>query len=421
VHLLHEVATTAEPLAARNANRLEVRLADDLGRTRADPIRLRQVVLNLLSNACKFTDRGEVVLEATREPSGLGDWIVVSVADTGIGMTPEQMSRLFQEFMQADASTTRKYGGTGLGLAISRKLCRLMGGDIEVESAPGKGSRFTIRVPARAAERIPAPGAESAAPGAWAATGAGNRVLVIDDEETVRDLMRRFLARGGFEVVTARDGTEGLTLARELMPILITLDVLMPDLDGWSVLESLKADPELAEIPVVMLTILDDQNKGFALGAADFLTKPVDRDRLRAVLAPYRGQKAERRAFVVEDDADTRAWLARVLRDEDWTVVEAANGREALARLADATPDVVLLDLIMPEMDGFELLDELRRNGAWRRLPVVVVTAAELGAEDHERLNGSVLKVLHKTGASREALLAELHELVAPHGPKRAQ
>jgi CheY-like chemotaxis protein len=245
-------------------------------------------------------------------------------------------------------------------------------------------------------------------------------VLVIDDEETVRDLMRRFLAREGFEVVTARDGAEGLALARELSPMLITLDVLMPGLDGWSVLESLKSEPALADIPVVMLTILDEKNKGYALGATDFLTKPVDRERLRAVLAPYRGHKAESRALVVEDDPDTRAWLTRMLREEGWTVAEAANGREALARLADQAPDVVLLDLIMPEMDGFELLDELRRHEAWRRLPVVVVTAAELSAEDHERLNGSVLKVLHKAGTSREALLADLHDLVAPYGPKRA-
>ena len=418
-HLLHEMAKTAEPLAARNGNRLHARMAEGLGRMRADPIRLRQVVLNLLSNACKFTERGEVVLEARREPSGDGDWIVVSVADTGIGMTPEQMGRLFQEFMQADASTTSKYGGTGLGLAISRKLCRLMGGDIHVESAPGKGSRYTIRIPARATAR-PSAAVESAVPAARAATAAGHRVLVIDDEETVRDLMRRFLGREGFEVVTARDGAEGLALARDLRPVLITLDVLMPGLDGWSVLENLKADPELADIPVVMLTILDDKNKGFALGATDFLTKPVDRERLRSVIARYGGQKAERRALVVEDDPDTRVWLRRMLRDEGWTVLEAANGREALARLANVAPDVMLLDLIMPEMDGFELLEELRHHEVWRRLPVVVVTAAELSDADHERLNGSVLKVLHKTGTSREVLLADLHELLAPYGPKRA-
>ena len=383
-------------------------------------MRLRQIVLNLLSNACKFTERGKVVLEARRDPGDDADWLVVSVVDAGIGMTSEQIGRLFQEFTQADASTTRRYGGSGLGLAISRKLCRLMGGDIEVESAPGAGSRFTIRIPAGAAAQPSPAAAESAAPAAWASPGASHRVLVIDDEETVRDLMRRFLAREGFEVVTARDGAEGLALARELRPMLITLDVLMPGLDGWSVLESLKADPELAEIPVVMLTILDDRNKGYALGATDFLTKPVDRHRLRAVLAHYRGQKAERRALVIEDDTDTRAWLARMLREEGWAVVEAMNGREALTRLAEAVPDIMLLDLIMPEMDGFEFLDELRHHEPWRRLPVVVVTAAELSAADHERLNGLVLKVLHKGGTSREALLAELHELVAPYGPKRA-
>jgi CheY-like chemotaxis protein len=286
-----------------------------------------------------------------------------------------------------------------------------MGGDIHVESAPGKGSRFTIRIPVPAPARTSAT-IESTAPAARAA--AGHRVLVIDDEETVRDLMRRFLGREGFEVVTARDGAEGLALARDLRPMLITLDVLMPGLDGWSVLESLKADPELADIPVVMLTILDDKNKAFALGATDFLTKPVDRERLRSVIARYGGQKAERRALVVEDDADTRVWLRRMLREEGWTVLEAANGREALARLADVAPDIMLLDLIMPEMDGFELIEELRQDEVWRRLPVVVVTAAELSDEDHERLNGSVLKVLHKTGTSREALLAELHELLAP-------
>jgi CheY-like chemotaxis protein len=294
-----------------------------------------------------------------------------------------------------------------------------MGGDIHVESAPGKGSRFTIRIPAHAAARPSAAG-ESEIVAAQGATAAARRVLVIDDEETVRDLMRRFLGREGFEVVTARDGAEGLTLARDLRPMLITLDVLMPGLDGWSVLENLKADPDLADIPVVMLTILDDKNKGFALGATDFLTKPVDRERLRSVIARYGGQKAERRALVVDDDPDTRVWLRRMLREEGWTVLEAANGREALARLADKAPDVVLLDLMMPEMDGFELIEELRHDEVWRRLPVVVVTAAELSGEDHERLNGSVLKVLHKTGISREALLAELHELLIPYGPKRA-
>jgi CheY-like chemotaxis protein len=196
----------------------------------------------------------------------------------------------------------------------------------------------------------------------------------------------------------------------------------MPGIDGWSVLKALKADPELADIPVVMLTILDERNKGYALGAADYVTKPIDRERLRAVLARHRGaEPGKRRVLVVEDDPDTRSWLCRTLRDEGWMTAEAANGREGLARLAEAVPDLVLLDLLMPEMDGFEFLEELRRGGVGNRVPVVVITAADLRPEERERLNGSVLKVLQKAAHSREELLAELHNLLPrPGGPARA-
>jgi CheY-like chemotaxis protein/anti-sigma regulatory factor (Ser/Thr protein kinase) len=381
-------------------------------------MRFRQIVLNLLSNACKFTQRGVVTLEAWREPGGEADWLAVSVADTGIGMAPEQLERLFQEFTQADASTTRKYGGTGLGLAISRRLCRMMGGDIAVESAPGRGSRFTVRIPAYGITTTAATRTDTdtalVPPGTHA---TGGRVLVIDDEETVRDLMRRFLTREGFEVVTAGNGVEGLALARELRPVLITLDVLMPGLDGWSVLKELKAEPELADIPVVMLTIVDEKNRGYALGAADYLTKPIDRDRLRTLLSRYCDSSAVmRQALVVEDDSDARAWLCRLLQEEGWTVAEAENGRVALERLAEAPATLVLLDLMMPEMDGFEFLEELHRTDAGRHAVVIVVTAADLSDEDHQRLNGGVLKVLQKTPHSRDQLLAELRELLASYG-----
>ena len=422
--VLRDLLATAEPLAAKNGNRLELRLAEDLGRMPTDPVRLRQILLNLLSNACKFTERGTVTLAAWRErAAGADAWLAFSVADTGIGMAPEQLGRLFQEFTQADASTTRKYGGTGLGLAISRKLARLMGGDVTVESAPAKGSRFTVRLPTHARTPVEtAAGTLVDVP--WTtmpAAGGHHRVLVIDDEETVRDLMRRFLTREGFEVVTAADGAEGLALARELRPAVITLDVLMPGLDGWSVLQELKGDPTLADIPVVMLTIVEEKNQGYALGATDYMVKPIDRDRLRALLSRYREPAtATRRALVIEDDPDTRAWLGRRLREEGWSVAEAENGRVALARLAEAPVDLVLLDLMMPEMDGFEFLDELRRTEAGHRTPVVVVTAAELSESDHQRLNGGVLRVLQKGSRSRDELLSELHELLAAHRPRRA-
>jgi PAS domain S-box-containing protein len=420
--LLRDVAMTAKPLATRNQNRFELALAEELGRIRVDAMRLRQIVLNLLSNAFKFTERGSVTLEArrARAPAAAEDWIEIVVADTGIGLTPAQVDRLFREFSQADASTTRRYGGTGLGLAISRRLARLMGGDVEVASAAGRGSRFTLRLPVQGSQSAPLAAPSAREPPADAG-GAVSRVLVIDDEETVRDLMRRFLTREGIEAVTAKNGVEGLALARELKPSLITLDVLMPELDGWSVLEALKADPLLADIPVVMLTILDEKSKGYALGADEYLTKPIDRERLRAVLARYRGAPVPLRALVVEDDAEVRGWLSRTLAAEGWSVVEAENGRAALDLLAESGPiDLVLLDLIMPQMDGFDFFEAFRRRESGRRVPVIVITAADLSPADHERLNGSVLKVLQKSAQSPEALLAELHELIARCGRRAA-
>jgi adenylate cyclase len=410
--LVAEVAATAESLAAANRNRLRVDYPGDIGTLPSDATRLRQIVLNLLSNACKFTEGGEVLLTVRREPAA----ITVSVADTGIGMTGEQLGRLFQEFSQADSSTTRRYGGTGLGLAISRRLARLMGGDITVESAPGVGSTFTVRLPAAAAVApcAPAPVREAVAATLPRSSRAeAPKVLVVDDEETVRDLMRRFLARDGFDVVTARDGREGLELARQLRPALITLDVLMPGLDGWSVLQALKADPVLAPIPVVMLTILDEKNRGYALGAADYLTKPIDRERLRALLARHCGSTSRRHVLVVDDDGEARRWLARALVAEGWQAREAADGRAALASLRERRPDLILLDLLMPEMDGFEFLARLQAEPGGPRIPVVVVTAADLSEDDHRRLNGAVEKVLLKQAHDRDRLLATVRELVA--------
>jgi signal transduction histidine kinase/DNA-binding response OmpR family regulator len=408
-----EITATAGPLAARNGNRLIVDCTPDIGSVRSDQTRLRQIVLNLLSNACKFTERGEVRLGVSIDR----DEVTIRVADTGIGMTPEQLKRLFQEFTQADSSTTRRYGGTGLGLAISRKLARLMGGDITVESAPGVGTTFTVGLPIGPAgqaappcepeERLPA-----ATPGFAGVPGNAATVLVVDDEETVRDLMRRFLAREGFDVVTAADGQEALALARQLHPALITLDVLMPGMDGWSVLQALKADPGLAPIPVVMLSIVDEQNRGYALGAADYLTKPIQRERLRALLGRFRPDAARRHVLIVDDDPEARRWLARALTAEGWQASEAEDGKAALAAVRKRRPDLILLDLLMPKMDGFEFLARLQADAKGPRVPVVVVTAADLTEDDHRRLNGAVEQVLLKQACSREELLRALRELV---------
>jgi CheY-like chemotaxis protein len=290
----------------------------------------------------------------------------------------------------------------------------MMGGDVTAESAFGHGSTFTIRLPAlvREAPEEPAP---SAGPVDQAVPALGT-VLVIDDEVAVRDLMQRFLTREGFRVVAAAGGEEGLRRARELRPDAITLDVMMPGMDGWAVLSALKADPDVADIPVVMLTIVDDKNLGYALGAADYLTKPIDRERLVAVLKQHR---RDRPVLVVDDDAGVRALLRRMLEPEGYTVVEAENGRAALARLHDLAPGVVLLDLMMPEMDGFEFVAEFRRHEAWRGVPIVVITAKDLSGEDRERLNGYVQKILQKGAYGRDELLAEVRDLVAASVARR--
>jgi len=381
---------------------------------RADLTKVRQALFNLLSNACKFTDRGTIGLTVAPEALDGRDFMVFKVSDTGIGMAPEQITRLFEAFSQADAATTRRYGGTGLGLALSRRLCRMMGGDVTVESVAGRGSTFTIRLPVLVAEAAGAPAA-AAEPAAADSSGIGT-VLVIDDEAAVRDLMQRFLTREGFRVVTAPGGEEGLRRARELRPDAITLDVMMPGMDGWAVLSALKADAAVADIPVIMLTIVDDKNLGYALGASDYLTKPIDRERLVKVLTQHRRDLP---VLVVDDDAGLRQLLRRMLEPEGFTVVEAENGRVALERLADVQPSVILLDLMMPEMDGFEFVAEFRRHEAWRAIPIVVVTAKDLSQDDRERLNGHVQKILQKGTHDRDQLLAEVRELVSASVARR--
>jgi len=405
--LVRDIAAVIKPLAGRNGNQLEVHCPADLGSMHADMTKVRQALFNLLSNACKFTDHGAVSLTVAREGSAGRQWMVFTVRDTGIGMTPEQLGRLFEAFSQADAATTRRYGGTGLGLALSRRLCRMMGGDVTAASEAGRGSTFAIRLPAVVAVHVEEPfatGPEEAAP-----PGVGT-VLVIDDEAAVRDLMQRFLGREGFKVVTAAGGEEGLRRARELRPDVITLDVMMPGLDGWAVLSALKADPELADIPVIMLTMLDDRNLGYTLGASDYLTKPLDRERLASVLRKYRRDLP---VIVVDDDAPLRELMRRILEREGFTVMEAENGRVALERAREVSPGLVVLDLMMPEMDGFEFVAEFRRQEAWRATPIIVVTAKDVSDQDRERLNGGVERILQKGVYTREALLREVRDLVA--------
>ena len=413
-HLLDQVVHTIEPIVARTGNRFELSRGADAGQMTADLSKVRQCLFNLLSNALKFTHHGRVTLTVQRNVRPNGDWLSFAVSDTGIGMTRQQVERLFEAFTQADPSMSAKYGGTGLGLAISRELCRIMGGDITVESEQGKGSTFTVHLPAQV-KPPPAAAVAVAAGRSISPSEGGNTVLVIDDDPAARDLLSRSLAADGFTAVTAAGGEEGIALARQVHPMAITLDVLMPQMDGWSVLTTLKGDPQLADIPVIVISIIDESTRqmGISLGAHDFLTKPVDRERLARILQKLLPTPAVAGdVLLVEDDAASREIVGRILREEGLGVIEADNGRSALDAMERRAPALVILDLMMPEMDGFEFVAQLRRNAQWRSIPVVVLTAKTITPDERNRLNGNVQRILAKGATSVSEVLTEVRAVL---------
>jgi signal transduction histidine kinase/CheY-like chemotaxis protein len=408
--MVDEVVNTIQPLVKQKGNTLVVDCPDDAGAMHADLTKLRQSLFNLLSNASKFTEQGTVTLEVRREAGHDGPWLRFSVRDSGIGMTEQQLERLFQPFSQADASTTRRYGGTGLGLAITKRFIEMMGGLVSVESTPGQGSTFTLRLPASTEEVV------VRRTGEFARQRGGGIVLLIDDDATVHDLVGRILEREGIPVVAVNSGDEGISLAREIHPSAIILDVMMPGNDGWHVLRELKREPKLAGIPVLMLTIVDDRSFGMALGASEYLTKPVDRDRLVEVVRRLRHESGSGTALVVDDDEAARDRLTMLLGQEGWSVIQAADGQQALERLTDVEPDLILLDLQMPVLDGFGFLNELRSRPGGLEVPVVVITGRDLTTDEREILSLSVRRVFDKLSLEEEALAKELRLVLTPGG-----
>ncbi len=400
--LVRTVGATVQPLVAARGNRLELAIGSEVGNVRADVTKVRQILLNLLSNAAKFTENGTVCLgvELSRGPER--DELVFRVRDSGIGIAPEQMGRLFRAFAQADATVSRNYGGTGLGLALSKRYAELLGGELSAESEMGKGSTFTFRLPLATREtRTPSrpsllgtrrSDVRRVVLPAYAEPGPDARlVLVVEDDAAARGFLVRVLNAEGLRVVSAENGAEGIRLARELKPALVTLDLLMPQEDGLSVLAALKADPALGAVPVLLLATGDDPQHGLTLGAAGHLVKPVDRDRLAEVLHRFASGRRPPRVLIADADEMTRTVLRRAVEREGGTVVEAADGRGALDVLASSDVDLVLLDVLIPGVDAFELLRWLRSApGRGPLTPVVILAARQLTTADRARLAGAV-------------------------------
>jgi CheY-like chemotaxis protein len=375
---------------------------DDLPTIIADQTRVRQIILNLISNAAKFTEQGSISLHAAVNPQE----VLVSVSDTGIGIPEDKQESVFEEFTQVDASTTRRVGGTGLGLAITRRFVDMHGGRIWVESQLGIGSTFTFTLPLAGPPEKP----EVSLPTDLVARDAGKKVILsIDDEPGVITLYKRYLEKQGYLVIGLTDPAKAVEEAKRLLPFAITLDVMMPNRDGWAVLADLKSAPETSRIPILVCSIIQDKNKGYALGAADYLVKPITEDELLRSLERINRDRSIHKVLVIDDEPGAIQLVRRILESQPgFAVIEAAGGAQGIARTQAEHPDLVILDLMMPDIDGFTVLENIKSNGLTRDTPVVVVTAKELTEEDRQRLQGQTVALFNKGMFTSEQLLGDI-------------
>ena len=400
-----------EPIVKRNRVRLVKEVSENLPEVLSDQDKLNQIILNLMSNALKFTEEGEVKLSAVLEDSLLK----IAVSDTGIGIPSDALKYIFDEFRQVDGSSTRKHGGTGLGLSITKKLVHLLGGTIDVSSVEGEGSTFTVTIPMGKKNGVFEEEVKLDEETLVRAEKRGKKILLsIDDDPNVLILLRENLEDEGYYVVGALSGDEGVRKAKELKPFAITLDILMTHKDGWKVLNELKADPATRHIPIIVLSILDNMELGFNLGTFDYLVKPFDKATILSAL-----QRASRhpskRVLVVDDEPDTVNLIMQLLEDEDYQIRGVYNGEEVFHALEDEVPDIILLDLLMPEMDGFEVIQRIKTNPDWSDIPIIVVTAKDLTDADWMSLRQRVDKIIRKSGLVRETLAKEVRNLLRKH------
>lgn len=420
------------PLAQKNENQLLLDCPKDIGFMMGDETRIRQILLNLLGNACKFTQNGDVSLSVSREVVSGGKYVRFDISDTGIGIEPTNLEGLFDEFTQADSSTTRKYGGSGLGLAISRRLSRLMKGDVTVKSAPGKGSTFTLSLPldvSRQVKMAPEFGDESpdrtsdfewqepSKPLDQPETQTSDEkplssgterdvVLLIDEDPMVRHLITRFLKKNRFEVETASI-QDGIPKALEIRPWLIVIDLKTDSSEGWGVLNNLKNNPALTTIPVILLSLQDEKQKSEASGAAECLRKPLEWDLFLKTVQTYRKPVEASAALLVQKDLICREMMRKILVMEGWKVLLAENNKTAFSSLEIAVPKMVILDLTSSQTDGIDFLRQLRRTENLREVPVLALSGNELSLEERSDLGEGVVKIFQKGNYTKASLIAE--------------
>ena len=412
--LLSEVVSTAQPLASNNGNQLEVHRSGMLGQVRSDATKLRQILFNLISNATKFTKDGRISVYTSSDRVNDRDWFTFEVQDSGIGMTSEQLQRVFRPFSQADNSTTRKYGGTGLGLAITKRFCEMLGGSVSVISNPGQGTTFSVRLPAivrEAAEQTQAHNeADKVSPTTTKSSErrkSSRTVLIIDDDPQILELVKFYLNNEGFHVVTAPDGKRGLQLARAVHPDIITLDVMMPGMDGWTVLKQLKEDPKLQHIPVTMLTTLEEQGLGYALGADEYLFKPIDLEVFTAKIKQLVRTAPLAPILVVTDDEHQWQSMRNILPKHGYEVAQAQSGDIALELMHKTVPSMIVLDLASPDIRPLELLNALNADERLKTIPVIALTM-----DDHHGLDSTAQQILMHKHVEVDQLVDQIQHLL---------
>lgn len=401
--LMNDIILIVDPLIDKNNNHLHFSIGDELGSVYADATRIKQCALNLLSNASKFTENGDIYLDVNEKIDVDERIIFIKVRDTGIGITAEQQTKLFEEFSQAEVSTAAKFGGTGLGLSITKKLCEMMGGSIEVQSEPGNGSTFIMSFPAT--KKLSSLINLDALP-------ENVDILVVDDQPSVHEILEKMLSPQGYILAHAFDGDQGFEIAAKVHPKAILLDLHMPGTGGYSLLEKVKSDPELKDTPVLIHTVSTERATAFALGADKFFTKPVDRNALLAALQKFTCSNGNTRVLIIDDEIATRQMISRSLVTAGWIVSEAENGLKGLEQLEKSKPELIILDLMMPEMDGFTFLERLHENDDYRDTPVFVLTAKTLDKSDLDRLQAHKIEAVSKSDVDISGMIDRLQKLI---------